>query len=105
MVSRMRPLRAKFFFRYHCLIFPCSIRCSKIAQFAFGIMLSLALLESAPAASASFSQSIRAIRAVGPEGAGNAAATAAWRELATGNVSIVVPLLEAMDGANDYALN
>jgi len=68
-------------------------------------MLSLALLESAPAASASFSQSIRAIRAVGPEGAGNAAATAAWRELATGNVSTVVPLLEAMDGANDYALN
>jgi hypothetical protein len=35
---------------------------------------------------------VRVLRAVGPEGQGNAAASAAW-------------LLVAMDGANDYALN
>lgn len=45
------------------------------------------------------------LRAVGPEGQGNAAAAAAWKKLAAGNATTLVPLLEAMDGANDYALN
>ncbi len=48
---------------------------------------------------------VRAIRAVGPEGQGNAAASVAWKQLANGNVTTLVPLLAAMDGANDYALN
>ena len=48
---------------------------------------------------------VRALRAVGPEGQGNAAASAAWKKLANGNVTTLVPLLVAMDGANDYALN
>lgn len=48
---------------------------------------------------------VRVIRAVGPEGQGNAAASAAWKKLANGNVTTLVPLLAAMDGANDYALN
>ncbi len=48
---------------------------------------------------------VRVLRAVGPEGQGNAAASAAWKKLAAGNASTLVPLLVAMDGANDYALN
>jgi hypothetical protein len=48
---------------------------------------------------------VRVLRAVGPEGQGNAAASAAWKKLAAGNAATLVPLLVAMDGANDYALN
>ena len=48
---------------------------------------------------------VRVLRAVGPEGQGNAAASAAWKKLAAGNAATLVPLLGAMDGANDYALN
>jgi len=48
---------------------------------------------------------VRVLRAVGPEGQGNAAASVAWKKLATGNAATLVPLLVAMDGANDYALN
>ena len=48
---------------------------------------------------------LKTIRAVGPEGQGNAVASAAWKKLAAGNVTTLLPILEAMDGANDYALN
>src|SRR6478609_9535404 len=59
-----------------------------------------------PAASTpSRAEALEIIRAVGPEGQGNAAATAAWKQLATGNASTIRPILTAMDGANDYALN
>ena len=46
-----------------------------------------------------------AIRSVGPEGQGNAEAAAAWKKLAAGDASMLAPLLGAMDGANDFALN
>jgi len=46
-----------------------------------------------------------AIRAVGPEGRGNAEATVAWRQLAGGDATTLLPILGAMDGANDLALN
>jgi murein DD-endopeptidase MepM/ murein hydrolase activator NlpD len=49
--------------------------------------------------------SIRAIRSVGPEGRGNAAAAAAWKKLAAGDATILMPILEGMDDANDLALN
>ena len=48
---------------------------------------------------------VRVLRAVGPEGQGNAAASVAWKKLAAGNAPRSLPLLAAMDGANDYALN
>ena len=48
---------------------------------------------------------VQTLRAIGPEGLGNAAAAAAWKELAAGSATTLVPLLSAMDGANDYALN
>jgi hypothetical protein len=46
-----------------------------------------------------------AIRAVGPEGRGNAEAAAAWGQLARGDTTTLLPLLGAMDGANDLAQN
>ena len=52
-----------------------------------------------------FAKSVRIVQAVGPEGQGNAAAAGAWKTLAIGNGTSLIPLLEAMDGANDYALN
>ena len=50
-------------------------------------------------------KAIDVIRAVGPEGKGNPAAGAAWRDLAKGGPASILPLLRAMDGANDYSLN
>jgi hypothetical protein len=48
---------------------------------------------------------LKTIRAVGPEGQGNDAAAIAWKKLAAGNAASILPILLAMDGANDYALN
>lgn len=49
---------------------------------------------------------LQTIRAVGPEGQGNASASAAWNQLVAHRAaSTLLPLLTAMDGANDYALN
>jgi len=54
---------------------------------------------------ASLSDSIDVIRAVGPEGKGNADAAAAWKNLADAPAKEVPALLTAMDGANELALN
>jgi hypothetical protein len=51
------------------------------------------------------SSAFAAIRAVGPEGRGNAEASAAWKKLASGDAATLLPILGAMDGANDYAQN
>ncbi|MFN0067688.1 MAG: hypothetical protein ACKVYV_08640, partial [Limisphaerales bacterium] len=48
---------------------------------------------------------VQTLRAVGPEGRGNAEATAAWKKLAAADAAALPALLAAMDGANDYALN
>jgi hypothetical protein len=48
---------------------------------------------------------LAAIRNVGPEGRGHLEATAAWKTLAQGDAATLVPILQAMDGANDLALN
>ena len=70
--------------------------------------LSLLLLGSALAAlpaHADFKSDLAAIRQVGGEGKGNAAAGAAWQSLAKGGAQTLVPLLAAMDDANDFAAN
>jgi hypothetical protein len=54
---------------------------------------------------AEFSKAVEALRSVGPEGKGNLAASAAWRDLAKGGSATILRLLRAMDGANDYSLN
>ena len=48
---------------------------------------------------------LKMIRAVGPEGRGNREASAAWKKLSESKAAVLLPILEAMDGANDYALN
>ena len=50
-------------------------------------------------------QAIQSIRAVGPEGQGNAEASVAWKKLAAVEVGLVPGILEGMDGANDLAAN
>ena len=49
--------------------------------------------------------SLRTIRAVGPEGQGNAEASALWKKLAAGDATIIPEILAAMDGANDLSAN
>jgi hypothetical protein len=48
---------------------------------------------------------IHVIKAVGPEGRGNVEAAAAWKQLAASDAATLLTILEAMDGANDFALN
>lgn len=50
-------------------------------------------------------QPLATLKAVGPEGTGNAAAREAWRQVAAAPGTALPALLESMDGANDYALN
>ena len=69
-------------------------------------LLVLNCIASAPAnPPPEIAEPLRIIRAVGPEGQGNAEASVAWKKLAAGNTTTLLPILEAMDGANDYALN
>lgn len=75
------------------------------------IILSLLLLvftfcgKHATAQPAGIAESIAVIRAVGPEGKGNAEATSAWKKLSTAPARELPTLLAAMDGANELALN
>lgn len=61
---------------------------------------------AAPAATpATVTAAIDILRAVGPEGRGNAEASRAWRTLADTDAQSLPTLLAAMDGANDLAVN
>ncbi|MCB1227721.1 MAG: hypothetical protein KDK99_18025 [Verrucomicrobiales bacterium] len=53
----------------------------------------------------SVADALKTVRAVGPEGQGNAAATTAWKELATADAAALPELLAGMDGANSLAQN
>lgn len=69
--------------------------------------LSLILLGTTLAltAQADFKADVAAIRQVGAEGKGNPLAAAAWKSLALADAKFLVPLLAAMDDANDLAAN
>jgi len=69
--------------------------------------LSLILLGTtlALSAHADFKSDIAAIHQVGAEGKGNPPAAAAWKNLAKADAKSLVPLLTAMDDANDLAAN
>ena len=51
------------------------------------------------------SDSLKTIRAVGPEGKGNVAAAQAWKSLAQVKPAALPQILAAMDGANPLAAN
>jgi hypothetical protein len=59
----------------------------------------------ASVAAADASAAVATLRAVGPEGTGNAAAAAAWRSLAALDAAAIPELLAGLDGANPYAAN
>jgi hypothetical protein len=65
----------------------------------------LLLVVTASAHAASLSRSITIIRAVGPEGKGNAEAAAAWKMVAAADADELVTILKAMNGANELAAN
>lgn len=54
---------------------------------------------------ASVSGALNSIRAVGPEGQGNPAASTAWKTLSAAGAEALLPTLKAMNGANDLAVN
>jgi hypothetical protein len=62
-------------------------------------------LNLCPAAPPDIADAIQTIRAVGPEGRGNAAASAAWRKLADGSLSQLTAILAGMDNASDIVAN
>ncbi len=66
-------------------------------------LLALVLAASAPAAD--LDALVKRVKAVGPEGVGNADAAAAWKDLSRLDASAVVPLLKAFDGASGVAGN
>ena len=68
-------------------------------------LLAVALTMTAASHAASLSRSLDTIRAVGPEGKGNAEAAAAWKTVSAANADALVPILKSMNGANDLAVN
>ena len=77
-----------------------------LVKLLFGILSVLVCVASTSANSPpEIAEPIRIIRAVGSEGRGNREASAAWKKLAESKAAMLLPILEAMDGANDYALN
>ena len=69
-----------------------------------GLVL-IAILFSSAALAADLNEALESLRAVGPKGAGNEAASLAWQEVAQVDVSQLPRLLEALDGANSLAAN
>ena len=72
------------------------------------LLLLAALVLTGPthaATSPKLSEPIRVIRAVGPEGRGNAAATDAWKTISSADAAALPVILAGMDGANDLAVN
>ena len=65
----------------------------------------LALTICFTAGAVDISDSLKTIRAVGPEGKGNAAAAQAWQSLAQVKPAALPQILAAMDGANPLAAN
>jgi hypothetical protein len=59
----------------------------------------------AAAAAGSVIEALAAIKNVGPQGQGTAAAQVAWKRLSKEPPSVLPEVLAAMDGANDYSLN
>ena len=68
---------------------------------ATALGLAGALAETPPG----FAESIKTIRAVGPEGRGNAEASRAWKILVAGDAATLPALLAGMDDANELAAN
>jgi len=80
--------------------FPFAVRSQAAAVACLGIMT-----VAGACLAASFDDNIKAIRAVGSEGKGHAAAISAVKELSLGSAESLVPLLKAFDDASPLAVN
>lgn len=76
--------------------------CETTRAFGLGILLIPAAIGMAAETT---DKAIEAIRAVGPQGAGNVTASAAVQSLSQGKVDDLVPILAGFDGANPLATN
>lgn len=65
----------------------------------------IAISFSSVTLAADLNEALESLRAVGPKGAGNEAASLAWQEAAQFDVSQLPRLLEALNGANPLAAN
>ena len=72
---------------------------------SLAIIACAAMMLATVCTAASFDDNIQAIRAVGSEGKGHAAAIAAVRELSQGSADSLLPLLKAFDDSNPLAVN
>lgn len=79
----------------------------KSSAVTFGLLAALVGIHSAPvrAAVRELPAALEAIRKVGPEGKGNAEASAAWSKLAALPASQLPEVLAGMNGANELGLN
>lgn len=76
---------------------------SCLAAAFFGI--AFAVTPASAALPADFQKNLDVIRAVGPEGAGNAEAAAAWKTLSAADGDSLIPLLQAMESSSSLARN
>jgi hypothetical protein len=68
---------------------------------AVACLLGTAAIDGSAALPRKLASSVERLKAVGPEGQGNAAAQGAWNEVAKTKATQIPDLLVAMDGAND----
>ncbi len=80
-------------------------RATMTSRFCMFILAAATVMPLAGNAATALSRSLETIRAVGPEGKGNAEASAAWKKVSNSKASALVPILQSMNGANDLAVN
>lgn len=73
-----------------------------LTRIAFAAVLAVF---SGGAVAADLGESLKTLRSVGPQGAGNEAAAVAWQQVAQADAARLPELLSALDGANPLAAN
>jgi hypothetical protein len=77
-----------------------------MVRLVLSLAVAAAALEGAgPLSLAAMTEQIAALKSVGPEGAGNAAAREAWRQLSAADAAALPTILAALDDANPLAAN
>lgn len=77
----------------------------RTARLALGSLTAALTLLAASPVRAELADHLKTLQAVGDQGAGNQAATAAWKEVAESDASQLTTILAALDGANPIASN
>ena len=76
-----------------------------LSRLGITIVAGLLVTSAAAARASDVSEALKSLRAVGPEGKGNAAATAAWQRVSQANAAELVTILTALDDASPLAAN